>query len=194
MEPQEKIEILRRELRESVGNRAQTTFFFFDELRSQIGQPEALKLLKRALYRQGHSAGLQFRAKMPGRRIPTPDEFAAMANKLSADEGRLFPLNIHCASADRCDAKVTACPAKDALLTTGLNPADFEAVTQAMDAWTYGMMEGIGFGYFSEPPKWGAEGCCFMHVLVAGHPDVDDARSRHPLEGNPLRQTTNVPL
>lgn len=187
MDPQQKIESLRRELRDATGNRAQTLFFVFDELRALSDEPTALKLLKRALYRQGYAAGKAYRARMPDGRAPTPQEYADMATRLSADEGQLFPLDIRCADAQRCDAKVLGCPAKDGLLATGVSPHDFEAVTQAMDAWTYGVVEGIGLSYYSEPPKWGAEGCCFMHVVVPGHPDAAAARHRHPLEGNPLR-------
>jgi hypothetical protein len=51
---------LRKELRASFKNRAILYYLIFDELREELGEDLAIRLMKRAIYRRGQQIGKQF--------------------------------------------------------------------------------------------------------------------------------------
>ena len=86
-------EKLRNELQASFKNRAILYYLIFDELRNQIGEQQAVEILKRAIYRRGDQIGQQFCQF-------APDDLAGLKNaflEIIPDEGRMFaPYVVQC--------------------------------------------------------------------------------------------------
>ena len=84
---------LRNELKASFKNRAVLYYFIFDDLRTKVGEDQAIAILKRAIYRRGEQLGQQFCRFAPRNLASLRDAFLAII----PDEGRLFdPQVVQC--------------------------------------------------------------------------------------------------
>lgn len=151
---------LRDELRASFKNRAIFYYRVFEELRTEVGEEQAIAVLKRAIYRRGEEVGRQFRQFAPYDLAGLKAAFLAII----PDEGRMFDPHV-----ERCDSEslvihLQSCPLKDAWEELGLNDHDKAVMCEIAGEVDRGTFEAAGFSF--EPDTWkpGRSGCCHLNV------------------------------
>lgn len=151
---------LRKELQAAFENRAILYYLIFDELRREIGQPRAVELMKRAIYRRGEQIGQQFQAFGPRDLTGLKDAFLA----IMADAGRLFQPQVQRCDAEGLDIHLEACPLRDAWEELGLSDQDRVTMCQIAGEIDKGTFEAAGFAF--DPDTWqpGRTSCCHLHI------------------------------
>jgi len=153
-------ENLRNELRASFKNRAVLYYLIFDELRKEIGQQQAVTILKRAIYRRGQQIGQQY--------CPfAPQDLAGLKEAFLEnipDEGRLFDPQVV-----QCDERslvihLNSCPLKQAWEELGLDEYDKAVMCEIAGEIDKGTFEAAGFSF--EPDTWqpGRSECCHLNI------------------------------
>jgi hypothetical protein len=153
-------ERLRQELRAAFKNRAILYYLIFDEVRREIGEPRAVALMKRAIYRRGEQIGQQFTAYGPRDLAGLKDAFLAIIS----DEGRLFQPQVQRCDAEALDIHLTVCPLKEAWEELGLSEQDRMTMCGIAGEIDKGTFEAAGFAF--EPDTWqpGRTSCCHLHI------------------------------
>ena len=161
---------LRNELRTSFKNRAILYYRIFEELRKEVGEQQAVAVLKRAIYRRGEEIGRQFRQFAPNDFVGLKDAFLAIIR----DEGRLFEPHV-----ERCDAEslmihLQSCPLRDAWVELGLDAHDKAVMCEIAGEVDKGTFEAAGFSF--EPDTWkpGRTGCCHLNICPTSQGDELD--------------------
>ncbi len=154
------MEDLRNQLQASFGNRADLYYLIFDELREEVGEPRAITILKRAIYRRGEQIGRQFRQFAPNDLAGLKDAFL----KIIPDQGRLFDPHVVQCDADSLVIHLNNCPLKETWEKLGLNDHDKAVMCEIAGEIDKGTFEGAGFAF--EPDTWqpGRTGCCHLNI------------------------------
>ena len=151
---------LRAQLRASFKNRAILYYLIFDELRDELGEERATKLLKRAIYRRGEQVGKQF-----GRFAP--DDFEGLKDAFLdfiPDGGRLFDPQVQRCDSEGLDVQLEACPLKEAWEELGLSEQDRVTMCRVAGEIDKGTFEAAGFRFETDTWQPGRSGCCHLHV------------------------------
>ena len=107
---------LRNELLASFKNRAILYYRIFEEMRKEVGEQQAIVVLKRAIYHRGEEIGRQFRQFVPNDLAGLKDAFLAII----PDEGRMFDPHVERCDADSLVIHLQACPLKAAWGRAGI--------------------------------------------------------------------------
>ena len=107
---------LRRQLYDSVANRAHIYHLLFDQLRSELGAEKAAELMGRAIYQRGAQIGARYESFAP--RDLEVLKRAFLANV--SDDGAMFAPEVVRCDAESLDIKLHRCPLKEAWLDAGL--------------------------------------------------------------------------
>ena len=153
-------ESLRSELHASFKNRAILYYLVFDELREELGEKRAIRILKRAIYRRGEQVGEQF-AKH------APDDLAGLKEsflKIIPDEGRLFDPQVVQCDSQSLVIHLEACPLKQAWEELGLDAHDREVMCEIAGEIDKGTFEAAGFAFQPDTWKPGRAGCCHLKI------------------------------
>lgn len=151
---------LRAELVASFKNRALLYWHFFDAMRTEIGEPKATEIMKKAIYERGLAVGKQF-AKYGPRDMPgIRDAFL----KFIPDNGSLFAPEVQRCDAGGVDIKFNRCPLKEAWQEAGVSPEDMTKLCHIAGRVDNGTFEGAGFAFSADTWQPGREGCCHLHI------------------------------
>ena len=151
---------LREQLYGSFKNRALLYRAIFDELRSELGEPRAAELMKRAIYRRGTEIGRVFAKYGHADVLGLKDAFLAFI----PDGGRMFAPEVVRADAAGVDIKFHRCPLKEAWLEAGVAEADVATLCHIAGRVDNGTFEAAGFEFAADTWTPGGEGCCFLHL------------------------------
>ena len=153
-------ENLRNELRASFKNRALLYYHIFEEMREEVGEEQAMAVLKRAIYRRGEEIGRQFRQFAPNDLTGLKDAFLAII----PDEGRLFEPHVERCDADSLVIHLQSCPLKEAWEELRLDDHDKTIMCKIAGEVDKGTFEAAGFSF--EPDTWkpGRSGCCHLNI------------------------------
>jgi hypothetical protein len=156
-------EQLREELVAAFKNRAMLYWLIFDELRREMGQQQAVAILKRAIYRRGQQTGQRYRQF-------APNDFEGLKHAFVGgipDEGRLFNPQVVRCDAEGLDMHLEACPLKEAWEELGLDDRDEATMCEIAGEMDRGKFEAAGFSF--EPNTWqpGRNGCCHLQIRQA---------------------------
>ncbi|HJN11178.1 MAG: L-2-amino-thiazoline-4-carboxylic acid hydrolase [Pirellulaceae bacterium] len=153
-------ETLRHELQASFKNRAILYYLIFDELRNEIGEEQAVTVLKRAIYRRGEQIGQQFCQFAPENLTGLRDAFLGII----PDEGRLFDPHVMQCDADALVVHLESCPLKGAWEELSLDEHDRTVMCEIAGEIDKGTFEAAGFSF--EPDTWqpGRSGCCHLNI------------------------------
>ncbi len=109
-------EKLRRQLYDSVANRAHIYYLLFNQLRSELGAEKAAELMGRAIYQRGVQIGAKYASFAPRDLEGLKQAFLANV----CDDGAMFAPEVVRCDADGLDIKLHRCPLKQAWLDAGL--------------------------------------------------------------------------
>lgn len=151
---------LRSELQASFKNRAVLYYLIFEELRQEVGEKQAIAVLKRAIYRRGEQIGKQFCHF-------APKDLAGLKNAflgIIPDEGRLFDPHVVQYDEESLVIHLNQCPLKDAWEELGLDEHDKTVMCEIAGEIDKGTFESAGFSF--EPDTWqpGRTGCCHLNI------------------------------
>jgi predicted ArsR family transcriptional regulator len=151
---------LRSELQASFKNRAVLYYLIFDELRKEVGEEQAISILKRAIYRRGEQIGQQFCHFAPKDLTGLKDAFLGII----PDEGRLFDPHVVQSDEESLVIHLNHCPLKDAWEELGLDEHDRTVMCEIAGEIDKGTFEAAGFAF--EPDTWqpGRSGCCHLNI------------------------------
>ncbi len=150
------VDNLRDQLQASFKNRAVLYYLIFDELREEVGEQDAIAILKRAIYRRGQ----QFCQFAPKDLSGLKDAFLGII----PDEGRLFDPDVVQCDAQSLVIHLNACPLKESWGKLGLDDHDKTVMCEIAGEIDKGTFEAAGFSF--EPDTWqpGRTGCCHLNI------------------------------
>jgi L-2-amino-thiazoline-4-carboxylic acid hydrolase len=153
-------EALREELRAANKNRAVLYWHFFDQLRQEVGEDRATKIMKAAIWRRGKEMSAPIERFAPDRIRDLGEYHVAH----SAGGGKLFNPEIQRLEDGAFVVLNTTCPLKEAWQEYGLSDEDVAKMCAIGAAIDYGKFEGAGFRF--ECVTWtpGKRGCCTLKV------------------------------
>lgn len=151
---------LRDEVYAAFKNRALLYRTIFEELRSELGEPRAAELMKRAIERRGREIGREFARYGPADLLGLKDAFLAFI----PDGGRMFAPEVVRADAGGVDIKFHRCPLKEAWLEAGVPERDIATLCHIAGRVDNGTFEAAGFEFAADTWTPGGEGCCFLHL------------------------------
>ena len=154
------VDNLRNQLQASFKNRAVLYYLIFDELREEVGEQDAIAILKRAIYRRGQQIGQQFCQFAPKDLAGLKDAFLGIV----PDEGRLFDPHVVQCDAQSLVIHLNACPLKEAWEELGLDDHDKTVMCEIAGEIDKGTFEAADFSF--EPDTWqpGRSGCCHLNI------------------------------
>ena len=151
---------LRDELRASFTNRAVLYYRIFEELRKEVGEQQAIAILKRAIYRRGEEVGRQFQKFAPNDLAGLRDAFLAII----PDGGRMFEPHVERCDAEQLAIHLQSCPLKDAWEELGLDDHDKAVMCEIAGEVDRGTFEAAGFSFKPDTWKPGRSGCCHLNI------------------------------
>jgi hypothetical protein len=151
---------LRRQLYDSVANRAHIYHLLFDQLRSELGAERAAELMGRAIYQRGAQIGARYASFAPRDLEGLKKAFLASVS----DDGAMFGPEVVRCDAEGLDIKLHRCPLKQAWLDAGLAQEEVATLCRIAAQVDRGLFEAAGFRFDADTYQPGAEGCCFLHV------------------------------
>ncbi len=154
------VESVRNELQASFKNRAILYYLIFDELRNEIGEQQAIAVLKRAIYRRGEHIGQQFCEFSPHDLNGLKEAFL----KIIPDEGRMFAPDVKQCDDQSLVIHLTACPLKDAWDELSLDDHNKTIMCEIAGEIDKGTFEAAGFTFAPDTWQPGREGCCHLNI------------------------------
>lgn len=151
---------LRQQLYASFKNRAMLYYWFFDELRRELGPARATAIMERAIYRRGREIGGQFARYGPSDLAGLRQAFLDFV----PDGGRMFAPEVERCDASGLDITLHRCPLKDAWLEAGVPEADIATLCHIAGRVDNGTFEAAGFEFSADTWQPGREGCCHLHI------------------------------
>ena len=154
------VDDLRNQLQASFKNRGVLYYLIFDELREEVGEQQAIAILKRAIYRRGEHIGQQFCPFAPKDLAGLKDAFL----DIIPDEGRLFDPHVVQCDPESLVIHLNACPLKEAWEELELDDHDKAVMCEIAGEIDKGTFEAAGFAF--EPDTWqpGRAGCCHLNI------------------------------
>ena len=149
---------LEDELRAANANRAILYYLIFDELRAAVGEAEASRIMKRAIYRRGTEMSEPIKRFAPDRIRELGEYHVAH----SAGGGRIFNPEVQRLDDESFAILNTTCPLKEAWQAYGLSEAEVAKMCEIGAAIDYGKFEGAGFAFQCETWIPGKRGCCTL--------------------------------
>lgn len=148
-------------LRDAIKHRALLYFYFFDELRQEVGEQKAAKILKRAIYRRGAEVGQALAGHAPDDMAGLKDAFLG---SIPGGDAYFSPEVERC-DEDGVDITLHSCPLLEAWQEAGIAEDDIAKIAEIAGVIDNGTFEGAGFGFSSETWKpHGHLGCCHLHI------------------------------
>lgn len=156
-------ELLRKELVSAFKNRAILYWLIFDEIRHEMGEEQAVAIMKRAIYRRGQQTGQKYSQFAPKDFEGLRDAFVGGI----PDEGRLFNPQVKRCDAEGLDIHLESCPLKEAWEELGLDDREKAILCELAGQIDKGKFEAAGFAF--EPNTWqpGRSGCCHLEIRPA---------------------------
>ncbi len=154
------VDDLRNQLQASFGNRAVLYYLIFDELRKEVGEQDAIAILKRSIYRRGQQIGQQFCQF-------APKDLAGLKNAflgIIPDEGRLFNPHVVQCDAESLVIHLNTCPLKEAWEKLGLDDHDKVVMCEIAGEIDKGTFEAAGFSFETDTWQPGRTGCCHLNI------------------------------
>ncbi len=151
---------LREQLYASFRNRAMLYYHIFDELRKELGEPQATEILKRAIQRRGEEIGLQFVPYGPDNLQGLRDAFL----QIIPDGGCMFAPRVDRCDDQQLDITLQSCPLRDAWLDAGLDQQEVAKLCDIAAAVDTGTFQGAGFQFSADTWQPACEGCCHLHI------------------------------
>jgi hypothetical protein len=151
---------LRRQLYDSFKNRALLYYLIFDELRGEIGEEKAERVLGRAIYRRGQQNGRKFARFGPADLAGLKRVFLGGI----ADGGRMFQPEVLTDEPERLDIKFHRCPLREAWQEIGLSDDEVATLCRIAARIDNGTFDAAGFTFTADTWQPGGEGCCRLHV------------------------------
>jgi L-2-amino-thiazoline-4-carboxylic acid hydrolase len=148
-------EELEAQLRATNANRAILYWLIFDELRQAVGEVEATRIMKAAIYRRGVETAKPIRQFAPDR-VQELGEYH-VAHSLGG--GKVFNPEVQRLDDDGFEVLNTTCPLKQAWHDYGLTDAEVAKMCDIGAAIDYGKFEGAGFRFECETWTPGKRGC-----------------------------------
>lgn len=155
---------LEEELRAANANRAILYYLIFDEMRAALGEEEASRIMKRAIYRRGTEMSEPIRRFAPDRIRELGEYHVAH----SAGGGRIFNPEVQVLDDDRFEVLNTSCPLKEAWQAYGLSDVEVAKMCEIGAAIDYGKFEGAGFAFECDTWTAGKRGCCTLKASRNG--------------------------
>ncbi|MBU06007.1 MAG: hypothetical protein CL877_08685 [Dehalococcoidales bacterium] len=149
---------MHEDLRNANANRAVLYYLIYDEMRKVTGQEEAIKVMKKAIYRRGVEMSEAIKQY-------APSDLQALGQfhlTHSAGGGALFNPEIQRHDTDAFEVLNTTCPLKQAWIDYGLSDEDVALMCDIGSAIDYGKFEGAGFKFECDTWKPGKRGCCTL--------------------------------
>jgi len=153
-------ETLRKELYAANENRARIYYFIFDEMRKELGEERAKKIMKRAIYRRGEEIGQKFKGFAPGDFEGLQEAFVGGI----PDGGQMFLPRVAKADPSGLDVEFYNCPLKNAWREMGLSPDECATMCEIARVIDNGTFEGAGFDFSVEALPEGDQECCTLKV------------------------------
>ena len=153
-------EDLREQLRASFRNRAMIYYHIFEELRKEVGDGTAAKIMERGIYNRGVELGRQYAKFSPADLEGLKEAFLAS----SADQGKMFQPEVLRCDPQGLEIKMRSCPLKEAWHEAGLSEQEIARMCHIAAAVDRGIFEGAGFRFSAETWRSGEEGCCRLHI------------------------------
>jgi hypothetical protein len=169
--PEMKEEKLRDELYAAFKNRAMMYYHIFEELRAEIGDERAERIMKRAIRKRGLEIGRKFAPFGPTDLAGLKDAFVSAV----PDGGRMFDPEVVGCDENRLEIHLRRCPLKDAWQEAGLDDTQVAKLCDIAAAVDTGTFEGAGFCFAAETWRPGQSGCCRLHI-TPGRQDFTGAR------------------
>ncbi len=154
------IEKLRNELYASNENRAVIYYLIFDELRNELGEEQAMKILKRAIYRRGQQIGEKFTQFAPDNLKGLCDCFIDGI----PDGGTMFAPTVLRCDEEALEIRFDHCPLKNAWKKMGLPKEECAKICEIAAMVDYGTFEGAGFDFTLRALREGEEHSCFLTI------------------------------
>jgi hypothetical protein len=151
-------EALENELRAANANRAILYWLIFDEMRREIGEEKAAKIMKAAIWKRGRETSEPIKRFAPDRMRELGEYHVAH----SAGGGKLFNPEVKRLDDGAFEVLNTTCPLKEAWQAYGLAEADVAKMCAIGSAIDYGKFEGAGFRFECETWTPGKRGCCTL--------------------------------
>ena len=149
---------LEQELRAANANRAILYYLIFDELRAEVGEAVAMRVMKKAIYRRGVEMGEAIKQFAPDRIRELGEYHVAH----SAGGGKIFNPEVQRLDDEAFEVLNTTCPLKEAWRAYGLPDAEVAKMCEIGAAIDYGKFEGGGFRFECDTWRPGKRGCCTL--------------------------------
>ena len=151
---------LRKQLYSEIKNRAMIYHHVFSELRNELGEEKAKKILGRAIYRRG--------LEMAGGLIQyAPADMDGIKQAIFTspmDEGQMFQAEVLRCDSAGLDLKCHRCPLVEAWKEADLTDSETANLCQMAAQVDYGIFEGAGVEFSVETWEPGKMGVCIMHI------------------------------
>jgi hypothetical protein len=158
---------LEAELRAATANRAILYWLIFDEMRREIGEDKAARIMKAAIWRRGREMSESIKAFAPER----IRALGAYHVAHSAGGGKLFNPEVQRLDDEVFEVLNTTCPLKEAWQAYGLSDDDVARMCAIGAAIDYGKFEGAGFRFECDTWMPGKRGCCTLKAYPGPAPD-----------------------
>ena len=155
---------LREHLFNAFKHRAVLYYYFFDEIRKEVGEERATEITKRAIYRRGEDVGRIFAAYGPG---DVQGLEMAFLGSLPEAETFLQP-EVTRSDAEGVDIKFHRCPLLEGWKEAGIPDDDIAKIADIAAAIDHGIFRSVGFAFDSDTWQPGHEGCCHLHIRPGG--------------------------
>jgi len=154
-------EKLRELLYGQIKNRAMMYYYIFKELRDELGEEKAVRIMKRAIYKRGLDIGKMLRQYAPDNLEGLRDAFIS---RIVPDGDKMFDPQVLRCDSEELEIKLRQCPLKDAYREAGLNEDEMATMLSIAGQVDAGTFEGAGFTFSAETWEPGKEGCCHLHI------------------------------
>ena len=153
-------ETLREELYAAFKNRAMMVYHIFEELKAEVGEEQAERILKRAVRRRGVQIGQKFARFSPADLAGLKEAFVAAV----PDNGEMFDPEVLKCDRDTLEIQLRRCPLKDAWQEAGLSEDQVAKLCGIAAAVDTGTFEGAGFCFSVRTWQPGQPGCCRLKI------------------------------
>ena len=150
----------REELYGSFQNRAMMYYHIYLELKDEVGEEKAAKIMGEAIKKRGLDVGKKFAEY-------GPDDLEGLKNAFLSfvpDDGKMFSPEVKRCDKDGLDIQFHRCPLKEAWLEAGIPEEEVAKLTAIAACVDYGTFEAAGFEFSADTYKPGDSGCCFLHI------------------------------
>lgn len=137
----------------------------FRELSKRYGEDEAISVMRSASHAHGVAVGKTM-AHL------APRDFAGIAKcwLMAPDDGATFQPDVRRLDETGVEAKMMACPIKDAWVEAGCDDDEIRTLLHCASAYDQAALETAGFDYELKLWSPGEEGCCLTKITEKARP------------------------